>query len=346
MKHRASRGIAAWKLLLGLTAAAVAIGFVSYAAGRGTGQDRVLAVVGGKRITVGDVEGVNAGQFRQLARQRHDLLEQGLEEAIGRMLLEVEAESRGITADELWAKEVEGRVVEPSDRMVDSFYQARQIGVAKDSIAPRIRQFLKEEQRADAARALFASLREKHPVKDYLEPERAVVETSGFPSKGPMDAPVTIVEFADFQCPYCRQILPSLARLEETYRDKVRLVFRQFPLNSIHRYAQRAAEAALCAHEQGRFWAMHDAMFEEPPALGLEDLKEKAARVAMDVQQFDVCLESGKYAAEVAADLDAARRLGLTGTPAFFINGRFLSGAQPYETIANVVDDELRRAGH
>ncbi len=345
MKHRASRGIAAWKLLLVLTAAAVAIGFLSYATGRGTGQDRVLAVVGGKRITVGDIEGVNAGAFRQLARQRHDLLEQGLEEAIGRMLLEVEAESRGITTDELWAKEVEGRVVEPSDHVVDSFYQARRIGVAKDSIAPRIRQFLKEEQRAGAARALLASLREKHPVKDYLEPERAEVEASGFPSKGPMDAPVTIVEFADFECPYCRQILPSLARLEETYGDKVRLVFRQFPLNSIHRHAQKAAEASLCAHEQDRFWAMHDAMFGEPPALGLQDLKEKAARVAMDVQQFDECLDSGKYAAEVAADLDAALRLGLTGTPAFFINGRFLSGAQPYETIVNIVDDELRRAG-
>ncbi|HSM17030.1 MAG TPA: thioredoxin domain-containing protein [Gemmatimonadales bacterium] len=346
MKHRASRGIARWKLLLGLTAAAVGIGFVSYAAGRGTGQDRVLAVVGGQRITVGDVEGLNAGQFRQLERQRYDLLEQGLEEAIGRKLLEVEAESRGITADELWAKEVEGRVVEPSDHMVDSFYQARGIDVAKDSIAPRIRQFLKEEQRAGAARALFASLREKHSVKDFLEPERAAVEASGHPSKGPMDAPVTIVEFADFECPYCRQVLPSLARLQETYGDNVRLVFRQFPLNSIHRYAQKAAEAALCAHEQDRFWAMHDALFEEPPALRLEDLKEKAARVALDVQQFDECLDSGKYAAEVAADLDAARRLGLTGTPAFFINGRFLSGAQPYQTIANVVDDELRRAGY
>jgi protein-disulfide isomerase len=312
--------------------------------GRGTGEDLVLAVVDGQMITQGEVEAANAQGFLQLDRQRHDLLEQGLEQAIRQKLVEVEAEARGITSEELLTQEVEQKLAEPADAVVDSFYQARGIAVSRDSIAPRIREFLKQGQRVEVTSRLLASLRESYPVENYLEPQRAEVAATG-PSKGPEDAPVTIVEFADFECPYCVQIVPSLKRLEETYGDKVRMVFRQFPLRSIHRHAQDAAEASLCAYEQNKFWEMHDVMFEEQRALGLEQLKEKAVRLGLDAEEFNVCLDSNKYADQVAADFDAARRLGLTGTPAMFINGRFLSGAQPYELIAKIVDDELRRAG-
>jgi protein-disulfide isomerase len=343
MSNLGHRGVAAWKLLVGVGAVFAAIWALSQL-GRGTGQDQVLAMVGDKRITRGEIEGGNPQAFLQLDRQRHELLEQGLEEAIGQKLLEVEAKARGLTPEELLTEEVEKRLTEPTDAVVDSFYQARAINIAKDSIAPRIREFLKQEQRVGAISTLLASLKERHLVKNYLEPQRVEVAAAG-PSKGPDDAPVTIVEFADFECPYCVRIVPSLERLEETYGDKVRVVFRQFPLSSIHRHAQKAAEASLCADEQDKFWGMHDVMFEEQGALGLEELKEKAVRLGMDSEQFDACLDSGKYAAQVAADFDAARRLGLTGTPAMFINGRFLSGAQPYELIAKIVDDELRRAG-
>ena len=340
---RSRRGVASWKLLLGVTLAVAAIWGLSQV-GRGTGEDRVLAVVGGQKITQGEVEAANAQGFLQLDRQRHELLEQGLEEAIRQKLLEVEAEARGLTPEELLTEEVENDLAEPTDAVVDSFYLARQISIAKDSIAPRIRQFLKQGQRVEATQALLASLHEKYSVQNYLEPQRVEVAATG-PSKGPEDAPVTIVEFADFECPYCSRILPSLERLEETYGDKVRLVFRQFPLSNIHRHAQNAAEASLCANEQNKFWEMHDVMFEEQRALGLEELKEKAVRLGLHTEEFNACLDSNKYADQVAADFDDARRLGLTGTPAMFINGRFLSGAQPYELIAKIVDDELRRAG-
>jgi protein-disulfide isomerase len=343
MNHLGRRGVATWKPLVGVCVAVAAIWALSQV-GRGTGQDQVLAVVGGQKITRGEVEGGNVQAFLQLDRQRHELLEQGLEEAIRQKLVEVEAESRGMTSEELLAQEVEQNLIEPSDAVVDSFYQARRISILKDSIAPRIRQFLQQGQRVEATQALLASLHEKYPVQNYLEPQRADVAATG-PSKGPEDAPVTIVEFADFECPYCLQILPSLVRLEETYGDNVRMVFRQFPLSNIHRHAQDAAEASLCAYEQNKFWEMHDIMFEEQSALGIEALKEKAARLGLDSEQFDTCLDSNQYADQVAADFDAARRLGLTGTPAMFINGRFLSGAQPYDLIAKIVDDELRRAG-
>jgi protein-disulfide isomerase len=343
MSHLGRRGVATWKPVVGIGLAVAGIWAWSQA-GRGSGPDQVLAVVGGQKITRGKVEGANVQGFLELDRQRHGLLEQGLEEAIRQTLLEVEAEARGLSPEQLVAEAVERNLSEPTAAAVDSFYLAREITLPKDSIAPRIRQFLKQEQRVRAAQALLDSLQEKYSVKNYLEPQRVEVAATG-PSKGPEDAPVTIVEFADFECPYCVRIVPSLERLEETYGDKVRLVFRQFPLNNIHRYAQKAAEASLCADEQNRFWEMHDVMFEEQGALGLDELKEKAVRLGMDSQQFDACLDSSKYADQVAADFDAARRLGLTGTPAMFINGRFLSGAQPYELIARIVDDELRRAG-
>ncbi len=345
MTHRAVRGIASWQVLIGLGLAVLGIWGVSRM-GRGSGQDRVLAKVAGERITVGEVEAANSGAFLQLTRQRHELLEQGLDEIIGRRLLDLEASARGVTPEQLWATEVDGRVVEPSDAAVDSFYRVRGITIVKDSIAPRIRDYLREEQRVRASQAFLAQLRDTHQVTNYLEPERSQVEADGHPAKGPAEAPVTIVEFADFECPYCVQVLPTLARLQATYRDEVRLVFRQFPLRSIHRFAQQAAEASLCAWEQDKFWEMHDVMFANQRALGRADLKATAAQLGLDSTQFNACFDSGKFADRVAADFDAARRLGLTGTPAFFINGRFLSGAQPYEAIAAIVDDELRRAGH
>ena len=120
---------------------------------------------------------------------------------------------------------------------------------------------------------------------------------------------------------------------------------RQFPLHSIHPEAQKAAEASLCADDQGKFWEMHDALFANQSALEVADLKSAAAKLELDTGAFDECLDSGKHAERVNADLQAGVAAGVTGTPAMFINGRFMSGAQSYETIAKVVDDELRRAG-
>jgi protein-disulfide isomerase/uncharacterized membrane protein len=163
--------------------------------------------------------------------------------------------------------------------------------------------------------------------------------------KGRPDAPVTIVEFSDFQCPYCSRVVPSIDKVLETYGDQVRVVFRQFPLNSIHPMAQKAAEASLCANEQGKFWELHDAMFANQKALGVDQLKTSAAGLGVNADQFNTCLDGGKYAPKVAADLAEGSTAGVSGTPAMFVNGRFLSGAVPFETLAGFIDDELRRKG-
>jgi protein-disulfide isomerase len=159
---------------------------------------------------------------------------------------------------------------------------------------------------------------------------------------GHEDAPVTIIEFSDFQCPYCQRLAPTIDQVKSSYGDRVRVVFRHFPL-PMHKDAQTAAEASLCANEQGKFWDMHDVMFEEQKSLGVDQLKEKAARIGLDTEQFNSCLDGDNFATAVAADVKAGAAAGVTGTPAMFVNGRFLNGAVPYEQLAKVIDEELAR---
>jgi protein-disulfide isomerase len=171
-----------------------------------------------------------------------------------------------------------------------------------------------------------------------------VAERADAPSKGPRTAPVTLVEFSDFQCPYCGRVLPVLKRVQETYGERVRLVFRNFPL-AIHPLAPKAAEAAACANEQGKFWEMHDRLFADPKKLDVADLKASAAELGLDAQAFDQCLDSGKHEATWKEERTEGERAGVSGTPAVFVNGRLIGGAQPYETFAQVIDDELERKG-
>jgi len=137
-----------------------------------------------------------------------------------------------------------------------------------------------------------------------------------------------------------------LKRVEENYKDKIRIVYRQFPLTSLHPHAQKAAEASLCANEQSKFWQLHDAMFTDQQNLTVDDLKAKAAKISLNGTTFATCLDSGKYATAVHDSVVEGSKLGVDGTPALFINGRFLGGNQPYDAIAKMIDDELSRAGN
>jgi protein-disulfide isomerase len=312
-----------------------------------SGDPEVYAVVGGQEITREEVEASVAADLLRLEQERHAALEKGLEGLIADRLASVEAEARGITVEELFEQEIADKVSQPTDEEVDAFYEKNkaQIRQPKEEIADQIKRYLMQQQQQSAVAGMLEALKKKHAVTSHLEPFRVTVESSGFPSVGPEDAPVTIVEFSDFECPYCGRIVPTLEKVRSTYPEQVRLVFRQFPLIGIHPNAMQAALASLCANEQQGFWKMHDAMFGEQHALSVEQLKEKAAKLELDTEAFDACLDSDKYEAAVRADIDAGSAVGVSATPALFINGRLISGAQPFENIAAVIDDELDRGG-
>ena len=159
--------------------------------------------------------------------------------------------------------------------------------------------------------------------------------------RGNKAAPVTIVEFSDFQCPFCKRATPIVKQVLEHYPGKVKWVFRDFPIASLHPDAPKAAEAARCAAEQGKFWEYHDVLFEKAPQLSIEELKRYAKDLKLDSAAFAKCLDSGKQAAAVKADIEQGDRLGITGTPTFFINGRQLVGAEPLATFEKIIDTEL-----
>lgn len=307
---------------------------------------QVLAVVNGKAITEAEVRKSSAEQFQAMEREYqqnvHQLLENGLEQVVQDRLVEAEAAARGVTKDALLA-EIKANQVTDAD--VDAFYEQNkaQIPRPKDQVAAQIKAYLEQQNQQKARQDFYSKLEDKYKVEYKMEPIRVEVAATG-PSRGPANAPVTIVEFSDFQCPFCSRLTPTIKQVEEKYGDKVRVVFRQYPL-PFHQNAQKAAEASLCAADQGKFWELHDAMFANQQELGVDQLKAKAASLGMNAEQFNQCLDSGKHAAAIQADIKDGSAVGVNGTPAIFINGRFLSGAQPLEAITPIIDDELRRAG-
>jgi protein-disulfide isomerase len=207
----------------------------------------------------------------------------------------------------------------------------------------RIESELKQSRVSEARRRFVSGLRTAAGVKILLEPPRVIVDTAGAPLKGSPSAPVTIVEFSDFQCPYCREATQTLKRLEQQYGNKVRVVFRDFPL-PMHKDAPKASEAAACANEQGQFWPMHDKLFENQSSLQVPDLKRRAADIGLNTSRFDDCLDSGKYAGEWQRNRAIGQRYGVSATPTFFINGRMVLGALPFQAFTEIVDDELGRS--
>jgi protein-disulfide isomerase len=183
-------------------------------------------------------------------------------------------------------------------------------------------------------------------VATYLKPPELVrveLSVNGAPSKGSETAQVTIVKFEDFQCPYCKEVQANYQEVLKRYDGKVRLVHKDLPLDQIHPQARQAAEAARCADDEGRFWEYHDKLYASSPNAAPEDLKSYAKDLGLKQDLFNKCLTSGKYKETIQKDVIEGARLGLTGTPTFFINGRELSGAQSVEVISQIIDEELSR---
>lgn len=318
--------------------------------GRGGPGIEVVAEVDGQPVTRAELEERAAAALRQLDQQRHQVLETTLSQMVEERLVAAEASEQGLSAEAYLTAEIEARTTPVTDEEVDAWYQANQARVRqpKEQVAEQIRAFLQRQRRQQAREELLAGIRAGHQVAVHLEPMRLEVPVAGAPTQGPEGAPVTVVAFSDFQCPYCQRLNPALDRLREAYGERLRVAFRQFPLTSIHNHAQQAAEASLCARDQGRFWPMHDALFAHQRELTVEKIKELAGDLGLDRARFDACLDAGERRPQVQADLEAGQAAGVSGTPALFVNGRpvtLVSGRDPFDQLAAVVEDELSRQG-
>jgi protein-disulfide isomerase len=176
------------------------------------------------------------------------------------------------------------------------------------------------------------------------EPAVQNIEVGSAPVKGPKNAPITIVAFSDFECPFCSRVVPTLKQIEDDYHGKVRVAFKHQPL-PFHANAKPAAMAAMAANEQGKFWEMHDKLFGNQRALDRASLERYAQELGLNMGQFKAALDGNKYDAQITADMNEATRVGVNGTPTFFINGRMLVGAQPTEAFKRVIDEELKKKG-
>jgi protein-disulfide isomerase len=311
----------------------------------------VLATIGDQKITMADIRGRVGDDLDQLDaryhRARHETIDKALESIVQERILTNESAKQGKTTDQLLAAEV-GGTLEPNDVEIAAWYQANQARVAGrslDQIKTQIADHLRTERRTEATEKLTRRLTTEQKVTVNLQPFRLTFDNEGAPGKGPAAAPVTLVEFSDFQCPYCQAAVPTLKQVEQKFGDSVRIVYRQFPITSIHPFAFKAAEASLCAHEQGKFWELHDLMFQDQKKLAVPDLKEKARRLGLDSKKFDGCLDSGRFVEQVQKDQAEAQRSGVTGTPAMFINGSYVEGGSvPFSKLESVIRKELSRS--
>jgi len=271
----------------------------------------------------------------------YELRERGLEAMLEQRAIELEASRRGVSPERLIELEV-GALGPVGDEEIAAFYEQNQAALGGDTLEQardRIRDYLEAEREGEARRRL----REQAAVTIHLEPPRLEVAADG-PSRGPEHARVTIVEFSDFQCPFCRRVVATLGEVLEKYPNDVRLVFHNFAIRS-HPRAQSAAEAALCAGEQESFWPYHDMLFANADALEDEDLLRYAQELGLDMDRFEQCVAAGRYRGQVEAETIEARTMGISGTPAFLVNGLLLSGARPAEDFYRLIDAELARLG-
>ncbi len=311
---------------------------------RPAAEAQPVAIVAGAAIDGAELDELIRPQLSDLRAQEQQLRLKAIEVLIARALLRKEAAVRGISEQALDKAEVEDKVT-VSEADAKAFYDANKSRFGSTPEPDAIKQTmlgLGQQRRGERRAAFTRELRAKYGAKVLLEPYRASIELGDAPIRGNANAPVTVLEFSDFQCPYCVRARETVNRVRATYGDRVRWAFRHFPLD-FHAQAQKAGEAAACAGEQGKFWEMHDQLWAANGKLDVPELKKAAAAVGVETARFDECLDSGRQAEVVAQDLGSGAGWGVSGTPAFFVNGRPLVGAQPFEAFQQVIDDELQR---
>ena len=307
------------------------------------GNPDVLAKIDGEPITDAEVSERVKNNLSRVESQIFDIKNEGLQDLIQEKLLAKEAEKRKMSVDELLKVEVEDKVEAPSEQELESFYSVakqRFNNAPLEQVKDQLVQQIKGSKKNSLYSKFLAQLKEGSKVEVLMERPRIQVSVDDDPAQGPEAAPITMIEFSDFQCPFCKRTRPTIAQIMDTYKGKVRYVFRDFPL-SFHKNAQKDAESAECAGEQGKYWEYNTLLWDKQGSQEVDQLKQYAKEMGLNAGKFNECLDSGKFAKEIEKDAADGAAAGVSGTPAYFINGIFISGAQPFEKFQEVIDSEL-----
>jgi protein-disulfide isomerase len=307
----------------------------------------VAAEVGTKTITIHELDESIKAQLAKIEGQRYEARKAKLDQMIEDALLTDKAKSLGIPKDDLIKREITDKAKLPTDEDVKATFdklKGQTGGATLETFGPRIKDMLATQaintRRADYVR----ELRQQAKVTINISPPRFDIDTSNGHADGPANAPITFVEFSDYQCPFCGRSQDTVKKVLEKYDGKVHHVFMDFPLTSIHPFAMQAAVASHCADEQGKYEAYHNLLFEHQREFSADNFKKWASDLQLDPAKFDACLLSNKYDATIQKSLDVGQKAGISGTPGFFVNGIAIHGAQPFEVFQKTIDEELARA--
>lgn len=331
--------------IIGLRAAAIAVAVACLLPLPLRADSSVMATVGGTPITQAEIEQALRLPLYELEVEKYRLTRRRLDQMIVERLLARAAAAQGQSVAAFVSAEVQGHIAKITPEEVEARWRANRdvLPTDEERAKQEARNALVRERATRVLQELVERLSREAGVSVTIHPPDPPVMTipvGDDPAWGPPTAPVTIIEFADFECPACKESLPVLRQLRDLYPDRVRFVYRDFPL-AAHPQARPAAEAAHCAHEQGKFWAYHDALFAQAPDLKPSDYVILAERLGLNRAEFTACLAGTRPKAAVAKDLADAQNLGLSGTPTFFVNGRYLVGFQTLEALRQHIDREL-----
>jgi protein-disulfide isomerase len=305
----------------------------------GQNDSSVVAEIAGRKVTASEMEDKEAGKLLQPKYKYYVAERDALEQYIDDQLLEMQAKKEGVSLDELFKRHVLVNVPEPTEDQLKFYFEGVQTEESYETARPNIVETIHQLRTKKARDIYIADLRTQYGVVVELAQPSAKVEVAGAERMGSPNAPVQIVEFADYECPYCQKVSEDLNKLRQQFGDQVSVVYKDFPL-PMHPLAARAAEAARCAGDQGKFWEYHDALFQNKK-LQVKQLKEQAVAMNLDPVRFNQCLDGGEEIAPVKKDAQEGKRLGLEGTPSFFVNGHFMSGAIGYSKLREAVLHEL-----
>lgn len=306
------------------------------------------ATLNGQAVTEQEVMTLTTNQMMKINSEIYEIKRDAIDQIIEKRLLTAEAKKKGISIDALLKKEVYDKVVNPTEAELQSIYEmkkSRMQGKTFEEVKEQLEAQTKAQKKQRAFSSYLNTLRQVAKIQYKIERPTVKVSVDDDPSQGDKNAPITLIEFSEFQCAYCKKARPTIDKILSTYKGKIHYVFRDFPLG-FHSQAKDAANAANCAGEQGKYWEYNHTLWEIQSKQSPDALKEIAKNLVLDTTKFDACVASKKYYKEIDKDQDDGSAAGVSGTPAYFINGKFLSGAQPFEAFKEIIDEELARVNH